>query len=398
MTDSRGYYKALKLSPGASIEEVKKAYRKLQMELHPSGPTRMRYRSSPKYQALSPEEQKAEEEKADLQVSQVNEAYKVLGDEKRKQEYDTETGEYATMNPFADFFSHRTRRSGPPKAEDIVADAVITLENAFNGVSKKYKISVRKICRTCSGKGGKDVQPCRKCNGRGSVVMQRISGIFVTRSEVECPECSGLGKIVKGPPCDTCRGDGTVKEVEVKEIHIPAGVKDRTELLLSRQGNEKPGCTPGDIVFHVNIKDMGSVYKRIDNHLVSPVDIDALTLLCGGVLYFSHPSGKKISVQIPPIRGRLDQVIVVPGEGFPSGRSRGDLYLQPNLINNQNTDRARISGAVKPELSKPAGEYFSAQGRLGHLPSESRRREESEYESAGPGGFAEDLMRGFGFF
>lgn len=410
-SDPKGFYKILGLTPGASIAEVKRAYKDKLAEHHPSGRIRKEHRASEKYKSMTEEERAADEKKSEEMTAQINKAFSVLGDKNQKNDYDNGTGEFATHDfaeggfgsPF-DFMFRRGftggqgRRQQKRKAENITAKISVTLADIFKGVTKKFKINILRTCKKCSGKGGKSVKQCSRCNGVGVVIMQRRAGMLVTRSEVECPDCKGLGNKPELPLCDECSGAGLIKTSEIKQLYINPGTQDDVDIVMVGEGNEMPGGVRGDIVFHVDVTKTNG-FERIDNHLIADVEVDLLTFLTGGTVYFTHLDESKLAVNVQPFSGRLDKYLVVPGEGFNNKYGRGDLFLRPNLINSQKLNRKDLSQYIEVSAPSSSASCKSVRGSWCDKPKETSKPEEHDYnEGHTTSGFAEDIMRGFGFF
>lgn len=399
--DSRGYYQVLGLQPGAGIDEVKKAYKKKQVELHPSGLARRKIRDSAEYKAMSKEKQAEKEAELDEQVAKVNEAFKALGDENKKKEYDSGSGEFSQFGDmggfggfsgFEDIVSHFTgggrRQKRQLKVKDIVTDIKITYKDVFLGKTSKYRVKVTKTCKGCDGKGGKDVSNCGRCKGSGIVYAElSLGGIMKTTQQIECPSCKGRGSVISGPLCSECKGCKTIQDSKIIEVCIAPGIKDGERLVYTGQGSEYPGYVSGDLVFVINVAEDAKC-QRIGDDFACVADIDVLTALSGGVLYFDHPDGRKLAIKVMPFRD-FDSAIMVPSEGFKSSSSgrKGNLYIKPHVLVNSGLDRAKLSEYIKPLISKPYGEYTNVNSTLDRIP-------EVQYRSSHQGG---DDARGFAY-
>lgn len=407
-SDSRGYYEVLGLKPGASISEVKNAYKRKQVELHPSGAFRRKMRESPEYKKLTDDEKAAKEKELDELVSKVNSAYTVLSNENTKNDYDNGSGEFSEFpnmggftgdfSGFSDFFSHFAGGGGGQKKQYKVKDTVteirLELKDVFLGKTSKFKIKVKKLCRNCDGKGASEVHKCGTCNGKGTVYINRRLGIMVTRSEVECSKCMGRGEIASGPICESCKGDRILHESEVLEVKIRPGIKDGETIVFKGKGNQHPGCINGDVVFKVTVLP-NQKFHRVKNNLISTIDVDLLTALTGGVAYFEHIDGRRFSVNIKPFKNFQD-CIVIYKEGLHDTEGKGDLYLKPNVLINKGLDRSKLSELIKPMVSKPYGEYQSISGNFGTMPEDKEYQEEDEQEYYS--NFDGDIFKSFRFF
>ena len=397
MQDSKEFYKVLGLNPGASIEEIKKAYKKKQFDLHPSGPVRRKIKDSPEYKSLTPEQQAAKEAKLDEEVAKVNEAFSVLSDEKKKKEYDSGTGQFSSFpgmdgfegfsgfGGFSDIFGGRKHQK--EKAKDVVSDVKVDYKDIFLGKNCKFRVKTQKVCKSCRGSGSKDTTTCGKCKGSGTVIAKVSLGIMTTTMRVECPDCKGNGTIGKGPACPECKGDRIYVDSRIVEVSIPAGHQAGIPIVFQGQGNEYPNLVPGDLIFNIILNEVSGC-SRIGNDFVCKVDIDILTALTGGIIYYEHPDGRKLAVKLAPIKD-FDNSVIVPNEGFPSkGGKKGNLYLKPRILINHGLDRAKLSEYLKPLVSKPQGEFMNINSSFGPAPTaEQDQSDERYYEGFNPSDF-----------
>lgn len=411
--DSKEYYKVLGLTPGASAEEIKKAFNKKQVEFHPNGPVRKILRDSAEYKAMTDDEKLEKEAEINEISKKINEAYKVLSDKNKKIEYDSGTGDFAEFggfgggsgfsgfsgfggfDGFADIFSHMTGGGGErqrSKVKDVECVLKLEIKDAFLGKKSKFRVKTTKVCKTCSGKGGKDVSNCGKCKGAGFVYAKFNLGIVSGSQRVECPECEGKGSVVKGPACSECNGRKVVDENKIIEVNIKPGIEDGDTIVYSKQGNEYPGYGQGDIVFNVSIEYTPKRF-RIGNDYVCEVDLDIHTALAGGVLYYEHPDGKKLSIKVDPFKDFDNNAIIVPGAGFPSSKgAKGKLIIKPHIIIGQNVDRAKLAEFTHPQVQKPSGEYINTNSTMGKAPEVRFADSEREY-----GRRSGEASSGFGF-
>lgn len=398
--DLKGYYKALGVRPGAGTDEVKKAYNKKQVELHPSGPVRKKLRDSPEYNKLTDEQKKAKEEELDEQIALINRAYSILSDETKKKEYDegredvSEGGfpggfsgfsGFGGFDAFGDIFSQmgsRGRRgSRESRVKDVVCDLKLEMKDVFLGKTSKFRVKTTRICKTCNGKGGKDVQSCGKCKGAGTVVATFNLGIITGEHKVECPDCQGRGSVVKGPPCTECKGKKVVEESKILEVNIRPGVENGEAVVFTKQGNEYPGYAQGDVVFNIHVNETRDSF-RVGDDYITTADVDILTALAGGVLYYEHPDGRKLAVKVQPFKDFDNAAIVIPNEGFSTKRGgKGMIYIKPRILVNSGLDRAKLSEYLKPILTKPSGDFKNVSSISGKIPDpeEERGREDDAH-------------------
>lgn len=370
--DPKGYYEILGLKPGASIEEIRRAYSKQQLKYHPDGA----YLKTKLRNAKSEEEKEKIKKECEEMSTKLNQAKLVLFDENKKRAYDSGMddmgfGGEGSQDIF-DFFSHFTgggsRRQQVKKVQDTEHEIKITLKEAFTGKKPVYNVRVQRLCKKCDGKGGDDEVTCDKCKGFGKVQHQRRLGMMISVSESPCYTCNETGKIIKGKVCDCCNGKGHVEHSERIEVNIPPGVQSGMSYVYTGLGNHKKGCVPGDIVFVVNIVN-DHTYKRVDNHLVSSINIPLYTALVGGLVYFEHLDGRKIEIKIEPFTD-LKKAIVIKGEGFKDPKAVGHLYLDPNIVIDRNIDKQKLASALNYRpVNPPSNVSVKKRADFGQIPT-----------------------------
>lgn len=338
----RDYYEVLEVSKNASLEEIKKAYRKQALKYHPD---------------KNPGDKKAEEK-----FKEAAEAYEVLRDEQKRARYDrfghagvggSANGGFGgqgmtiedIFSSFGDIFGDAfggfggfgggtrgaSRRTN--KGSNLRVKVKLTLENIANGVEKKIKVKKYVGCSACDGTGaknGRDFSTCGTCNGMGQVT--RVSNTFLGQMQTTstCPTCGGEGKVVNNK-CNECYGEGIVKKEEVIKINIPAGVGEGMQLSLSGKGNAaRRGGINGDLIIVIEEEKHPDLI-RDGNNLIHN-------------LYTSIPQAALGSaVEIPTIEGKVKikidagtqpgKVLRLRGKGIPdvNGYGKGDLLVNINV-------------------------------------------------------------------
>jgi molecular chaperone DnaJ len=257
----RDYYEILGVSRNSTKDEIKKAYRKLAMQLHPD---------------RNPGDKESEEK-----FKEAAEAYEILSHDEKRNNYDRFGHEGVRGSTFGsngfssvnDIFSHfsdifggssifdeffggsqrgrsRRRGSGTP-GSDMRVTLKLTLEEISTGTSKKIKIKKQIKCNECNGTGaqaGTSLKTCPVCNGAGEIktVSRSVFGQFVNISA--CHNCNGEGQVIDSP-CKKCSGDGRVQDEATINIEVPAGVQDGNYMTLRGEGNTgKRGGHAGDII------------------------------------------------------------------------------------------------------------------------------------------------------
>ncbi|KAE8633843.1 hypothetical protein XENTR_v10002115 [Xenopus tropicalis] len=294
MVKETAYYDTLGVKPNATPDEIKKAYRKLALKYHPD--------KNPK-----------EGEKFKL----ISQAYEVLSDPKKRDLYD-QGGEQAIkeggmgggnfsspMDIFDMFFGGGGRMNREKRGKNVVHQLAVSLNDLYNGTSRKLALQKNVICSKCEGYGGKKgaVEKCTTCKGRGvQVRVQQIGPGMVQQIQSMCSDCHGEGeRINQKDRCKQCSGKKVVREKKILEVHINKGMKDGQKIMFSGEGDQEPGLEPGDVVIVLDQKEH-DVYQRQQNDLIMKMNITLVEALCG----FKKP--------IETMDGRILQVTSFPGE------------------------------------------------------------------------------------
>lgn len=378
MDNKRDYYEVLGVSKTATADELKKAYRKMALKYHPD---------------KNPGDKSAEEK-----FKEAAEAYDVLSDPDKRAKYDQwghnmgpagfggggGGGSYGfsgggmsmedIFSQFGDIFgggrgfggfsgaaSGGTRRRRQPKGSDLRIKVKLTLKEIAEGVTKKLKIPRYVECQHCNGTGAKDgtaFQTCHRCHGTG--VIETVQNTFLgpMQSTATCPDCNGEGKTIT-QKCSYCNGEGIVRQEEVVEFAIPAGVTDGMTLSLKGKGNAaRHGGVAGDLLVQIEeIPDPELI--RDGNDLIYNLMLDFPTAALGG------------SVEIPTVNGRArvkipagtqpGKVLRLRGKGLPSteGYGTGDelvnimVYVPENLSEGEKSaiESMKDSPNIKPTES-----------------------------------------------
>jgi molecular chaperone DnaJ len=330
VSERRDYYEVLGVGRDVDAAELKRAYRKLAMELHPD---------------RNPGDREAEES-----FKAASEAYQVLSDPEKRAYYDRfgHAGPGAGMGGFhdvhdifssfsdilGDLFGGQTggggRRSGPARGADIETRMVITLKEAFTGVTKSTKVLRRTACGTCKGTGaapGTSPESCERCGGRGQVMHSQ--GFLMISSA--CPTCRGEGRVIR-KPCRTCEGSGMDHEEETLEVAIPAGVEDGSTLRITGRGESGPqGGRAGNLYVILRVQP-DERFERDGADLHTEIAVSFPQLALGDRVTVATVDGE--TVLDIPAGSQASQTIALSERGMPyvDRAGKGDLIVHLRLV------------------------------------------------------------------
>ncbi|MEE3409965.1 MAG: molecular chaperone DnaJ [Treponema sp.] len=341
MSAKRDCYEVLGIEKSASIDEIKRAYRKLAVKYHPD---------------RNPGNKEAEEK-----FKEATEAYEVLSDEKKRPIYDQygwagldgmgAGGGAQYSHAFHDFsdlfggmgggfedifsnifgggfgggFSGGRGGHSDNDGASLRYDLEITFKEAVFGVKKDLRFAHNAACPACHGTGaepGTGKKTCPACNGMGQI--RRSSGFFAVSQT--CPQCHGAGQIIEHP-CKSCRGTGYQKENKVVSFTIPAGIEDGKRIVIPKQGDAgRDGGQPGDLIVVVHVQN-DAYYERSGSDLYCALPISMSQAALGATVTITALDGRKIDIPIPAgcQNGKL---LRVRGEGIASASRKGDLYIK----------------------------------------------------------------------
>ncbi|MGA0602949.1 molecular chaperone DnaJ [Caulobacter sp. KR2-114] len=334
----RDYYEVLGVQRGCDEAGLKSAFRKLAMEHHP--------------------DRNGGCEDSASRFKEINEAYSVLSDPKKRQAYDRFGHAGVNGNGgggpngagfgdvhdifnevfgdvFGDMFGGgRQRQSGPARGQDLRYDLEISLEQAYAGAEVEIKVPAAMTCESCEGNGckpGASPTACNTCGGAGRV--RRSQGFFSIESA--CPRCGGSGRIILDP-CSSCHGHGQVRKERMLEVRIPAGVDDGARIRLAGEGDAGARGGPrGDLYIFLSVKPH-ELFERDGLDLLCSVPVPMAIAALGGeieapcLLGGENCDGEcKIQVKVPE-GAQTGRTVRLKGRGMPSLRSRerGDLVVE----------------------------------------------------------------------
>ncbi|KAM9818536.1 dnaJ homolog subfamily A member 1 [Syngnathus typhle] len=275
MVKETGFYDTLGVKPHATPDELKRAYRKLALKYHPD---------------KNPTEGE--------RFKQISQAYEVLSDAKKREIYDRGGeeaikegggggggGSFASpMDIFDLFFGGVRRMHRERKGKNIVHQISITLEDLYNGATRKLSVQKNALCERCEGRGSRKgaAQMCMSCHGTGMQVRvhQLVPGMVQQVSTV-CHGCQGQGqRISQKDRCKACGGRKMLRQKKILEVHIDKGMKDGQKIMFHGEGDQEPGLEPGDIIIVLDLQEHPRFTRRGEN-LTMSMELQLVEALCG---------------------------------------------------------------------------------------------------------------------
>ena len=215
------------------------------------------------------------------------------------------------------------------RGSDIRVRIKLTLAEIANGTTKKIKVNKYIACDKCGGSGAKDsssFSTCSNCGGSGYVVTVQNTFFGRMQSQSVCPHCQGEGKVITAK-CDKCGGEGCVRDSEVIEIQVPAGVGEGMALTVSGKGNAaRRGGINGDLIVVIE-EERNPELMRDGNNLIHNLNITVTTAILGGEVEVPTIEGKA-KIKIAP-GTHAGKVLRLRGKGLPdvNGYGRGDIMV-----------------------------------------------------------------------
>ncbi|WP_455064613.1 molecular chaperone DnaJ [Prevotella sp.] len=342
----RDYYEVLEVSRGASVDEIKKAYRKLAIKYHP--------------------DRNPGDAEAEAKFKEAAEAYDVLHDPQKRQQYDqfgfdAPGGGFGGGNPFGgaggfsmdDIFSmfgdvfggHGGGFGGfggggqqAPKyrGSDLRLKVRLSLQEVATGVTKKFKVRKDVTCEHCHGtgaEGGSGTETCPNCHGSGVEIRTQQSMFGMIQTQTACHVCGGEGTIIKNK-CTHCQGEGVVKGEEVVEINIPAGVAEGMVVNVPGKGNAgKHNGVTGNIQVYIE-EEPNETFVRDGQNVIYNLLLDFPTAVLGGQVEIPTIDGSNVKIKIEP-GTQPGKTLRLRGKGLPAvqgyGTGIGDLVVHISI-------------------------------------------------------------------
>lgn len=342
----RDYYEVLEVSRSASVDEIKKAYRKLAIKYHP--------------------DRNPGDAEAEAKFKEAAEAYDVLHDPQKRQQYDqfgfdAPSGGFGGGSPFGgaggfsmdDIFSmfgdvfggHGGGFGGfggggqqAPKyrGSDLRLKVRLSLQEVATGVTKKFKVRKDVTCEHCHGtgaEGGSGTETCPNCHGSGVEIRTQQSMFGMIQTQTACHVCGGEGTIIKNK-CTHCQGKGIVKGEEVVEINIPAGVAEGMVVNVPGKGNAgKHNGVTGNIQVYIE-EEPNDTFVRDGQNVIYNLLLDFPTAVLGGQVEIPTIDGSNVKIKIEP-GTQPGKTLRLRGKGLPAvqgyGTGIGDLVVHISI-------------------------------------------------------------------
>lgn len=334
------YYQTLGIDKKASKDEIKKAFRKLAQKYHP--------------------DKKGGDE---TKFKEINEAYNVLSDDRKRAEYDSygrvfsgsgggagqggsgfggfDFNDFANQahggqgfegfdlgDIFGEFFGGNSRDGRARRGNDIAIDVELEFSESVFGTTRTVRLNKTSACDTCKGSGaesGSGTETCSTCNGKGQVQEVKRSFIGTFQTSRVCDVCNGSGQVPK-VKCKACAGEGVLKREEEVTLSIPAGIEDGQMIRMTGSGEAVAGGQAGDLYIKVHVKSHPSFTKQ-GRDLLMPLSVKLSDALLGATYAIETLDGA-IDLKIP--QGVTHgEMLRVKGKGVPGeGGRRGDILIK----------------------------------------------------------------------
>ncbi|MFB5662115.1 molecular chaperone DnaJ [Alteribacillus sp. HJP-4] len=348
----RDLYEVLGLDQNASVDEIKKAYRKLARQYHP-------------------DVNKADD--AEEKFKEVKDAYDTLSDPQKKAHYDQfghadpnqgfgGAGAQGDFGGFGDifdmFFGGGGRRdpNAPRQGADLQFTMSLQFKEAVFGKDTDIEIPREEDCQTCGGDGAKpgtSPETCTKCGGSGQLNIEQNTPFGRVVNRRVCDRCQGTGQTVE-EKCTNCGGNGKIRKNKKINIRVPAGVDHGQQIRVAGQG--EPGTNggpPGDLYVVFNVRP----HEFFDR--------DGDDIYCEMPLTFSQAAlGDEI--EVPTLKGKVKLKIPagtqtgtnfrLRSKGVPNvhGRGQGDQHVKVRLVTPKNLNEKQKD--LIREFSELSGE------------------------------------------
>ncbi len=337
MVSKLDFYDVLGVGRDASQDEIKRAFRKLAFKYHPD-------------RNKMPD--------AEERFKEISEAYAILSDPKKRQQYDVQGFEgikqqyrqedIFNRGTFRDVFSEfgfnaddlfnrifgggftfKQNQHEAPRGHDLAAKTIITLDQAAFGTEFEVTLPRLKRCSKCKGSGiefGSQSMMCSECNGTGTIEHKIMSGFG--QVIISCNRCNGRGKVAK-KPCKICGGNGLQENKAMLKVKVPPGIDNGDNLVLRGQGEDGPyGGSPGDLYVTIEIKPHAYLTRR-GMDLIYQANINFAQATLGAQIKIPTLRSER-TIHLSP-GTQSGTVLRLRGEGINHSQGRGDELVHINV-------------------------------------------------------------------
>lgn len=296
----KNYYKILEVEENASIDEIKKSYRKLAAKYHPD---------------RNPE--------GEEKFKEIAEAYETLGNPEKKSQYDNKGKNPFQGTAYEDMFSQMFGNGGGfqqqrrKSAPDKVVRVQISPIESFKGQEKRIQYMKDNHCNVCSGSGGEQ-QVCGTCGGQGFQIKTFGTGFMMQQIRTACPNCAGRGYTLVHK-CYSCDGRGTKQAANEVRIMLPKGIDSGQYLKIENAGDFRNG-EYGDLVIQIEVVSKDG-YEKINNDLIYNLFLN-LDQVKEDKFLIPHPDGE-LKMESPKVFD-TSRPLRLRGKGY----NGGDMYVK----------------------------------------------------------------------
>ena len=368
----KDYYKLLSVDKNASKEDIKKAFKKLAMKFHPD---------------RAPDDKKVEYE---AKFKEINEAVSILGDDKKRQQYDQfgsasfqggagagsgfEGFDYSdimsqfrsgTFGDFDDVFEHvfggsNSRRGRGRRGADLGYETEITLKEVATGTTKTIALNKLERCADCNGRGATSFTTCHQCQGSGAVKRTQRTPFGIFQQTGPCASCRGQGESPQNS-CPKCHGEGVIRKRKEIEVKIPPGVEEGMRLRVSGEGEigDAQGSA-GDLYVILHVKNH-PYFERRENDLHITIPLSFTQAALGDEIEIPTIDGKaKLKI---PAGTNSETTLRMAGKGIPDvhGDGQGDQMVKVRIEVPKKLSKKQM------ELIKQLHEEKPAKGLWGRM-------------------------------
>lgn len=326
-------YDNLGISPNASESDIKKAYRKLSMKWHP-------------------DKNIENIDEATVQFQKISEAYSILSDSNKKQQYDNFGMDFVknqadggpgfnSEDIFSQFFNGNSpfgfnfgRENRQKPQEDVQVKIKVSLEQVYNEETIDINYPQKTFCKDCNGTGSmnKTKPECMECNGKGQKIQVVRMGPMIQQMVQECDKCEGTGKFINSSECcKTCKGVSYIVKTKSHKIPLKNGLNTGNKMQFENKGHQFVDSKT-NLIACIEIKDH-STFTRSGNNLITTVNLELYQALFGFDKVIKHLDGKMLHISSSS-KIEHDDIKIIKGKGMNDlqTKSQGNIIINFKVI------------------------------------------------------------------